>query len=281
MNKILCPVDLEPPSKNAVCYAAHLAQKTGATLFLLHVEPEISTEGVNDEIEKQKLFDLRQKMADFCHQIQTNFEINCEYIIKPSYFEETIITIANEQGFDLIVMGTEGISDFEDFVFGTFTLKVVKHSKPPVLVVPAEWHNYTPEKFIYASDYDEYDPIFIRKVVDLAIVLHAKVIYLHISKHGETFGDELFEVSSEEIKEELGAKSEYVQFEHMYDEGGTVKALKRYLQKFESGVVVVLKKERSVIGNLFHRSLTKKLTLAAKMPLLVFHRYRTKQFPKK
>ncbi len=47
-----------------------------------------------------------------------------------------MILATGEKGYDLIVLGTRGLSAVKEFMLGSVSSRVVQHSKIPVLIVP-------------------------------------------------------------------------------------------------------------------------------------------------
>jgi nucleotide-binding universal stress UspA family protein len=48
---------------------------------------------------------------------------------------EVILDYANENGFDVIVIGSRGLGGIREFVLGSVSHNVVQHARIPVLVV--------------------------------------------------------------------------------------------------------------------------------------------------
>lgn len=48
---------------------------------------------------------------------------------------QVIIDIANKNGYDLIMMGSRGLSVFKELLIGSVSFKVMHHAKCPVMVV--------------------------------------------------------------------------------------------------------------------------------------------------
>ena len=51
-----------------------------------------------------------------------------------SYFK-IIIDAANKEGYDLIIMGSRGLSLFKDLLLGSVSFKVMHHARCAVMVV--------------------------------------------------------------------------------------------------------------------------------------------------
>jgi nucleotide-binding universal stress UspA family protein len=275
MNKIMCPVDLSAASINAMKYAARLAGKTGALLSLLHIQQSEVTVSEQDEAPDQKEAEeeYTRELEKWAFRLEKEFNIRCTWHVKSSVFEKEIIRMANEKNYDLIVMGTEGKKKLEDRLFGSLTYKVVEEVTPPVLVVPADLTDHQIRRIIYSSNYDKADVLVFKKVLDLAKKLKASLGYLHVSPHAEFFGEELFEVAKEEVEEVAREYPEVtISYERLVDDHSVNDALEHYLQHSKADLLVMVTRHRNMLQKLFHKSVTKRLTLSAHYPLLIFHR---------
>ena len=139
--KILSPVDFSDPSHAALDTAVSLAKQFGAELLLVHVVPAIPDlpssvsmlkEGqYDDALDKAaaiRLAEMAQKLT------QTGIKAKSAIGIADDTAME-IIRIGEENGADLIVIATHGLSGLHKLVFGSVTDKVLRESHVPVLVM--------------------------------------------------------------------------------------------------------------------------------------------------
>lgn len=143
MKTILVPVDFSDVTKRVVETAQSLARAYGARIVLLHIsEPEPDFVGFEPgptsvrasvardfQKEHQKLDELRAGMS-------TNpDEVLALHIQGPMI--DKIIDEAAKQNADAIVMGSHGHGALFEFLVGSVTSGVLRASKVPVVVVPA------------------------------------------------------------------------------------------------------------------------------------------------
>jgi nucleotide-binding universal stress UspA family protein len=90
-------------------------------------------------LERQHAEVLRQQARDMLERAQARFaaaEIPCEVLLEEGYDPyEHIVQDASRMNCDLIVMASHGRGGIEGLVVGSQTVKVLSHSKVPVLVV--------------------------------------------------------------------------------------------------------------------------------------------------
>jgi nucleotide-binding universal stress UspA family protein len=138
---ILSPLDFSDPSHEALDTAAALASKFGAEMLLVHVVPMLpSPAAVFSEAEfeqalhkdaVQRLNELSQKLA--AKGLKVRSEVGTANDVGME-----IIRIAENNGADLIVIATHGMTGWRRLAFGSVTEKVVRLASGPVLVLRAE-----------------------------------------------------------------------------------------------------------------------------------------------
>ena len=141
---ILVAVDFSDSSDNAFQMALAMAEKFSSKLLILHVinepvdlrgfyVPHISFDKLEEEIEEG----AKKLMESFCRQHTGGFE-NYQSLIVPGMPYEQIIKQAENNGAELIVLGTHGRTGLDHVLFGSTAEKVVRKSKLPVLTVRLE-----------------------------------------------------------------------------------------------------------------------------------------------
>jgi nucleotide-binding universal stress UspA family protein len=137
--KILIPIDFSETAMLAMDHAAYMAKMFKAELILLHVqekhwnpfniiEPEVTLELPSDIIQR-----MERKLKEMAEDLKTKHGIVVSDIFSTGNVTTEIVDIAKEEGADLIVMGTHGVSGFEEFFIGSNTFKVVTTASCPVI----------------------------------------------------------------------------------------------------------------------------------------------------
>lgn len=141
-SRILVPTDFSAPSDYALDCARGIAERCGASLHLLHVlEEAIDTAAFgtevfvadSPEVRAARLEDARERLA---HRVATGATApatTTEILVGSS--GRSIARYADEQGFDLIVMGTHGRAGFAHLVMGSVAEHVVRTAPCPVLTL--------------------------------------------------------------------------------------------------------------------------------------------------
>lgn len=141
--KILIPVDFSDTSMLAINHGAHLAQKTKAGLYLLHVVnvqfvsqnmflPSVS---LDQSLIEKKAF---ERMNELASEISKEHDVIVQIIVKMGSPSAEISKVAKEIGASIVVMGTHGYSPVEELVIGSTALKVITKSPCPTMAMRNE-----------------------------------------------------------------------------------------------------------------------------------------------
>ncbi|HWI41135.1 MAG TPA: universal stress protein [Verrucomicrobiae bacterium] len=141
ITSILFATDFSENSEEAFQYALSFADKFGARLTVLHVinepvdlrgfyVPHISFEKLEKEIEEG----AEKLMQKFCRSHMRSFT-NYETLVVSGIPHEEIVRRAQEGGYSLIVLGTQGRRGLDHFLFGSTAESVVRRATCPVVTV--------------------------------------------------------------------------------------------------------------------------------------------------
>jgi nucleotide-binding universal stress UspA family protein len=141
--KILVPTDFSDCSNEALKCASNLASDTGARIFIVHVDefldatvPAIpSVEGgnlVEAAWDTKRQDDVKAKLVKVVPTV-SNVKYDQHYLMGSPQNE--ILQFANEQGVDLIVMGSHGRTGISRLLMGSVAEAVMRRANCPVLVV--------------------------------------------------------------------------------------------------------------------------------------------------
>lgn len=136
--KILVPLDGSIIADLAAEHAVDLAKSLAAEVTLLHVISTRSKINESGEACQWIYRDLQFKGQEIIKKTKEAYG-NCGVVIGSKLIwgspVEGICIEAKEGRYDLIVMGSRGLSEIKGFLIGGVTNKVVRHASCPVLVV--------------------------------------------------------------------------------------------------------------------------------------------------
>jgi len=143
-NRILCPIDFDGNSLDALRLARRIAEQDKATLYLLHVIPPqdplvMSAPAIAEHDEKYARTELQRV---------SNAEltgVDHEVLLRFGHPAEQIVAAERETKAELLVMATHGRTGVSHFIMGSVAEKVVRESACPVLTVRMST-NHQPSK---------------------------------------------------------------------------------------------------------------------------------------
>jgi nucleotide-binding universal stress UspA family protein len=134
--KILVGVDDSENALRAVRTVGKMAAKMGCHVTLLHVitpsDAALFSGKSSPPFQDKTLDDVRLHRA-----VETieKFDVEYDTVIELGHPAEIILRYADRE-YDLVAVGSRGLSSIEGFLMGGVSSKVVHHSKVPTLVVP-------------------------------------------------------------------------------------------------------------------------------------------------
>jgi len=144
-NKILVPTDGSMGALAAIELARDLlGGGVGKAVSLVHIASIakevanysiINTKRVDEESVKFKLIQHGHKILDQGKDIFNQAGLPVDTIVE-LYDDpgERIVKLAQEQNFDLIVMGSRGLSVVKELILGSISSKVLHHAGCPVII---------------------------------------------------------------------------------------------------------------------------------------------------
>jgi len=157
IKKILFATDLSDTARHAVKYACSIGNKYNAQVHAIHVVPDALDEystgtgiDLSGSVDKKKWTEFNQKNIETAKAvIRERMRLTSQKVLEeiphcPLSEDRTIVLAGNpvneivrtaqDQNFDLIIMGTHGHSQFEEMMLGSTASGVILKSKVPVLV---------------------------------------------------------------------------------------------------------------------------------------------------
>ena len=140
VEKILFPVDLSEVAPLIVPWVKELAQKFQAeveVIFVARAFEHYAGLGVPlpyiDNFETEVVKQGNKRLEEFMEEHFQGTRALAKVV--PGSPSEKIVDYAQEQGIDLIIMGTHGRKGLEKIVFGSVAEHVLKNSSVPVLTI--------------------------------------------------------------------------------------------------------------------------------------------------
>ncbi len=219
LERILCPVDFSEFSVCAYRHATSLAQHYGATLYVQHVvelwrHPAacFATSESYEEFRGSLEDEGRRKLLEFLKQWSPEgFEP--QHVVWEGKAPDSILTYAETERMDLIVMGTHGRRGFDRLMVGSVTERVIRNALCPVLVVRGpshglqasgkEWSPVELRRILCCTDFSANSRAVLEYAAYLAAQYGSELIMAHVIE--STPGAATFDEAVAKAKERLTA----------------------------------------------------------------------------
>jgi len=139
MRSILCPLDFSEPSREALRWAATLAQRTKARLTVLSVLDPLLVEAARLRLARDLVRETEPELREFAvaaSSQDTARAIDARFAVQVGSAAEAILHAAVNERADLIVMGTRGLGGVRKWLLGSTTERVLRRAPAPVFAVP-------------------------------------------------------------------------------------------------------------------------------------------------
>ena len=136
---ILCATDTSEDAERALRYASEIASETGGELHVVHVVETLGAgklAGQNSHIGEQELKDkVRRQCAEISDQLGIDVAVHMPYA-SAGAVARCVADIAEDNGVDLIVVGTRGRSVLAGALLGSVAQGLLHYARCPVLAIP-------------------------------------------------------------------------------------------------------------------------------------------------
>ena len=150
IKKILYATDLSKNSSYAFFYATDVARRHDARIVILHaIEPvpayAAAYTGITDELKQKQqeeiVEEIRKRLGEFCKKTEAQIGTPCvelvsKILVPRGHPPEEILNAANEEGCDVIVLGTHGKGFLAHTFLGSVSNAVLHRAQKPVFIIP-------------------------------------------------------------------------------------------------------------------------------------------------
>ena len=153
IKKILFATDLSENSAFAYYYAVHMAKRDEAKIVIFHaIEPlpsmMITFEDFVYKVAQDRIKTVKEQLQKFSQKVDTRMgtssvEFVSNILVRMGDPVEEILKAVDEEGCDVIVLGTRGKGFLEQTVLGSVSSSVLLRTRKPVFVVPLPSENTT------------------------------------------------------------------------------------------------------------------------------------------
>lgn len=271
MKTYLVPTDYSEVADNAARYAIALAKKEQAKIILFHAfqipypvahdsyYPMISI----DELELDSMTELTKYRDKLLDEVGNSIQIECHTL--PGFVTESVDTYCEHHPVDLIITGITGGSKFKELVIGSNATSMARNLKKNVLIVPAGVTYRDVHKIGFATEFDlENEEKIEKQVKHYADLFKARVVALNVSDDEDLNTPEKYKVM-ESVRSHF---NDYKFSMQTLESNDVSTEIEHYVEERHCDWLVVVPKQHNMFGNLFNKSLTKKLAYHLHVPIL-------------
>lgn len=271
MKKILCPTDFSDTANNAIAYAAKFAQVTESELVLFNVQSVFALspiELLKGESETVQM--VKEQLEAQSREVAQTFKISCYSEVQLSGVQLSTIISANAKDFDLIIMGTDGESDIAQFFSGSHTYNVIRKAAVPVLLIPPDCSFTNISNTVYSFDYLREESLPMDQLSMWLTLLNSKLCVLEVLEQSVSVRINKELKSMQELIEEMVPTEIPISF-HTLHSGNIPESINEYVLSSNADMLALCSQHHSLLGNIFHTSVIRKISIMARYPVFVFH----------
>ena len=272
MQNILVPIDFSTCATNALNYAIEIAQRTGATLHLLHVVfPSQSIHNSTydalwiDEYLENRKKNLKKLVARI-HKKNGSNAVSIKTYVEIGYPTMTIDQLAGETKADLIILGTKGATGLKDAFLGSTAGNLITKTKTPMLVIPPKAKYLEGAKIAFATDFRvQLDPNSKAVLIELLKIHDANLEVLHVfDKSTDVPDKEKERVFMQKIN---GIKANF----HYLHDTNKINAVANFIESIQANGLISIAHDHGIWHKLFFESTTRAIAHRIQVPMIVLH----------
>jgi len=272
MKRILVPTDFSTYAENALKAAAQIAKKNNSELFLLHMLelPSQMSDTITEGNSIPEVMFFIEKAREMLESIKERLYLNGIIVNESVLFESAfkgIIEFSKKNDIDLIIMGSRGLSGFEEILIGSNTEKVVRHSEIPVLVIKKDTVEFKAENIVFASDFSKEAKKPFRKLLKFAQIFDSTLNLVMICTPS-SFKTTLV---AEKFISDFAANFDLKKFtSHIYNDANIEKGIINFSNSINADLIGMCTHNRTALSHFFNGSISEDLVNHSNKPVIAF-----------
>lgn len=264
--KILVPTDFSENADKALEFAKSVARKNQATITLLYAFYAVYDFAAQaTEIIAQIEYEAKQDLKKLVVKGK-ECGLKLDYKILQGSVASAVTSFAFQEGYDLIVMGTQGASGIKKALIGSNTGHVIKESKVPVLAVPANASLERMDQIAVALELEKEDERYFKDIFKLTKEMNLRYTFFHVEL------EESFEKKIEFKGLEAYLKERYPDLDLNFQlvlASGLDEGISTFLNIHPSTILTMISKSKNFFEYLFNKSHSLQMAYHTHVPLLV------------
>jgi nucleotide-binding universal stress UspA family protein len=272
MKTLIVPLDFSDESLTGLNLALMLANKTGASIQLVHV---ISKNiGSDKELLEKENLNVNAKFEEILQKCKEKSNINCalNYTIKEGKIFKEIADLGDKYEDSLLVLSTHGESGFEELFIGGNAYKIISHSHIPVITVRGSKTSSNIDKIVLPLDITFQTREKVPYTVKLAKQFNSEIHLLTINLSKLKSTEKKLHQYAEQVVSYIDAQKIPYTVEHLHGSNLTDMTLDYSVSLNADLISIMTEQEKNasnlLLGNYAHQMINKSY-----IPVLSFPNY--------
>lgn len=272
MKRILIPTDFSQFSIEALKVAAKIAREHNSEIILLHMLelPHQGSDAVGGGKSIPELMLYKNKALSNLEELMDADYLkglNISEAVEFKKVHEGVIDATEKNNVDLIVMGSHGISGFDEVLVGSNAEKVVRYSKVPVLVIKKDAGEFKSKNFVFASDFSEETKKPFAKMLELVKKFDSNLFLVMISSPNSFKTTHQSEKTMREFVSDFDIKN---YSSHIYNDTNIETGIINFANSVDADIIGICTHGRTGLSHFFNGSIGEGLVNHAIKPVITF-----------
>lgn len=272
MTKFIIPTDFSETSVNAFEYARALSSFHNGMLKAVHFYHPRSIEYEGTVLTDFDTEDIRKKQLDeFVNHMNTYWV--GDHSEKVLIDKEFVVGFAGTDINDLIadpinhfiVVGSTGTTGSFKKIFGSTSIEIAKNAKCPVFIIPPKAHFKPIKNILYACDDPELDAETLSRLANFAKPYNAEIHLVHVAPHADAYPDQTLLEYWQNNYPKSKIKVATIESDDV------IQGLDKYSKEQDIDLISMSTPHRGFFDTIFHKSITRRMAINTRIPLLIFH----------
>jgi nucleotide-binding universal stress UspA family protein len=273
INNIVVPTDFSPTGSLAVQHAAFMAKLCKADLYLFHSVDipaaiymvYVPTLVLPDFTEIDAI--AEKKLDELAASLRKEYGITIKTICSRGKAAAEIVTAVKDYNIDLVIMGTHGISGFDEYLVGSNAQRVVTLCPCPVITVQGHAKKLGFTNIVLPIDNDFYSRQKVEPALELAKKYSAKIHILGLPPKGEDVNLNTFQIKLDSVEKLV--KNAGLPYEcQLIRTDNTARTAMNYAKKVDADLLVVLNDHESELNEIFLGTFAQQIVNHSRIPVM-------------
>jgi nucleotide-binding universal stress UspA family protein len=264
IKKIVIPVDLSENSLLAIEHGTFMAKLFKADVMLAHVVPSA---GVFGKKETTLDTETEKKLQILADELRMKNGCKVEVAIKHGKIAKKVVETAKEFDADMIILGTHGVSGFEEFFMGSNAFRIITESNCPVLSVQQHSQKVGFTNILCPIDNSAPSRQKLRYAAEIAKHYNSKINLLGILSVDEDALTAKFNKMFDQMEEYLKKRDIKFTSELVYGQNIATTTLK-YGKKIDADLIVIMTEQEDNLTGIFLGPYAQQIVNHSTIPIL-------------